>query len=193
MRDELPQGNFPSTPILNNMIIDLVSSETSSCTKNELSIKRSKSHKYPSINYTTLKQLPIVKDFTNPLAASIESKRLWWVSNWLEGQKVIEMLPCKPNLSSRLWKAIAFSSYVDLQEFAYRNMKAIAKSHHEEILLQASDGGYITIQKRMMYNKFNDIAEWLMAFGSYMEAVLIIYEERESELNFYCNHISNFA
>ncbi|CAG8557405.1 1507_t:CDS:2 [Gigaspora margarita] len=73
MRDELPQGNFLSTPILNNMIIELVSSETSSCTKNGLSIKRSKSHKYPSINYTTLKQLPIVKDFTNPLAVSIET------------------------------------------------------------------------------------------------------------------------
>ncbi|KAF0388488.1 hypothetical protein F8M41_011019 [Gigaspora margarita] len=35
MRDELLQGNFISTPILNNMIINLVSSKTSSCIKND--------------------------------------------------------------------------------------------------------------------------------------------------------------
>ncbi|CAG8819774.1 38692_t:CDS:2, partial [Gigaspora margarita] len=29
MRNELPQGNYPSTPILNSMIIDLVPAEMS--------------------------------------------------------------------------------------------------------------------------------------------------------------------
>lgn len=192
-RNDLPQGNYPPTPILNSMIIDSAPLETSTSTRDELSITRNKARKYLSINYTTLKQLPVVKDFMNQLAASIESKRLWWVSNWSEGQKVIEMLPCKLNLTSRLWKAIAFGAYVDIQEFGHKNMRANAKFYHEEILLQASEGGYITIRKRPAYNKFNDIADWLMAFSSYMEAILIIYEERESELNFYRNHISNLC
>lgn len=76
MRNELPQGNYPSTPILNSMIIDTVPAKTSIGVKDELSIIRNKARKYPSISYAMLKQLPVVNDFTNSPAASIESKRL---------------------------------------------------------------------------------------------------------------------
>ncbi|RIB03676.1 hypothetical protein C2G38_2049074 [Gigaspora rosea] len=142
---------------------------------------------------TLVDKLPVVQGFTNPIAASIESKRLWWVSNWTEGNKVIEMLTGKLNLTTSLWKSIAVGAYVELQEFAYKNMKASAKFHYEELPLQTSEGGYQTIRKRPTYNKFSDISEWILAFRSYSEAVLIIYEDREQELNFYCDHINNLC
>lgn len=88
---------------------------------------------------------------------------------------------------------ITFGAYVNIQEFAYRNMRANAKLHYDDILLQASDRGYITIRKHTLYSKFNDIAKWLIAFGSYMKAILIIYYKREAELNVYRNHISNLC
>lgn len=175
---------------MSDMVIDPIPPKNA---KNELSVTRNKAHKYPSINYTTLKQLPVVQGFTNPLAANIESKRLWWVANWTEGNKVIEMLSGKPNLTTRLWKSIAFSAYIELQEFAYKNMKASAKFHHEELPLQTSEEGYLTIRKRLTYNRFNDISEWILAFRSCAEAVLIIYKDREQELNFYCDHIKNLC
>ncbi|CAG8663531.1 7207_t:CDS:2, partial [Dentiscutata heterogama] len=92
-------------------------------TNSEPIIAKNKAQKYLSINYSTLKQLPTVQGFANPLAASIKT----------------------------------FGSYIELTEFAYKNIKASAKYHHNDLPLQASEGGYIAIGKQPTYNKFNDI------------------------------------
>ncbi|CAG8829496.1 28323_t:CDS:1, partial [Dentiscutata erythropus] len=80
-RDDIPQGNYPPTPLLNNMIINAGLPDTTRCTNNEPLITKNKARKYQLIDYSSLKQLPTVQGFTNPIAASIESKRLWWISN----------------------------------------------------------------------------------------------------------------
>ncbi|RIB18008.1 hypothetical protein C2G38_2037259 [Gigaspora rosea] len=108
-------------------------------------------------------------------------------------QKALEMLPNKPNLPPRLWKAIAIRNYVDLAEFRYKSLKANMKYNDEDHSLQTSEGGVIAIRKRSHPQKFTDIAEWLLAFRAYMEAILIIYDLREQELNAYRDHINTLC
>lgn len=91
--------------------------------------------------------------------AETESIRLWWVLNWNEDQKAIEMLACKPNLTSQVWKSIAFGAYIDLQEFFHINIKANVKYLSENTPLQVSKGGYISIWKQNIHRKFYDISE----------------------------------
>ncbi|CAG8833861.1 20945_t:CDS:1, partial [Cetraspora pellucida] len=80
-----------------------------------------------------------------------------------------------------------------LQEFAYKNLKTNIKFHQDETLLQMVEWGLISVRKRNTYSKFSDISEWLLAFRSYMEAILIMYKDREHELNFYHDHISTLC
>ncbi|RIB11592.1 hypothetical protein C2G38_2042541 [Gigaspora rosea] len=44
-------------------------------------------------------------------------------------------------------------------------------------------GKTIAIRKRNHTTRFTDIAEWLLVFKAYVEAILIIYESREQELS----------
>ncbi|CAG8582878.1 3784_t:CDS:1, partial [Dentiscutata heterogama] len=108
-KDELHQGNYPPTPIFNNILTNAtpmqIMNDLSNLQDNENqkqpnkpSLSKKGGHKFPAINYSTVKQMPVVEGFSNPLATKIESIRLWWVTNWTEGQKIIEMLAQKPNL-----------------------------------------------------------------------------------------------
>ncbi|CAG8614911.1 16084_t:CDS:2 [Dentiscutata heterogama] len=108
VRENIPQGNYPPTSLLNNMIVNAGLSDATICTNGEPIIAKNKARKYLSINYSTLKQLPTVQG---------------------------------------LWKSIAFGSYIELTEFAYKNIKESAKYHHDDLPLQASEGGYIAIRK----------------------------------------------
>ncbi|CAG8761907.1 5310_t:CDS:2, partial [Cetraspora pellucida] len=76
-------------------------------------------------------------------------------------------------------------NYVDLHKFAYANLKTSLKNNDEEQTLQTSEGGIIAVRKRNCILRFNNISEWLPAFRTYMEAVLIIYDIREQEFNAY--------
>ncbi|RIB19563.1 hypothetical protein C2G38_2306651 [Gigaspora rosea] len=79
------------------------------------------SRKYPSFDYAKFKNLCEVQGFSNPFAARTESIQFWWVTNWTEGQKLIKTLPYKPNISSKLWKAIAFRSNREHEFNSYWN------------------------------------------------------------------------
>ncbi|RIB26426.1 hypothetical protein C2G38_2138292 [Gigaspora rosea] len=205
MEKSLPQqSNCPLTPILNNLIISTAKqpNEKSTASSNEAqgmflpnkAIKvKAFTRTYPSLDYSDLANLPLVYGFQNNQAASVEQIRLWWVLNWNEGQKIIEMLPNKPNLLSRLWKAIAIGFYVDLNEFGYRNLKANLKNNDDEQTLHTTEGGIIAIRKRSHPQKFTNIAEWLLAFKSYMDSVLIIYPMREQEFNTYRDNINTLC
>ncbi|CAG8828653.1 13767_t:CDS:2, partial [Dentiscutata erythropus] len=105
-KDDILQGNYPPTPLLNNMIINTGSPVATIHINNESPVTKNKIQKYSSINYSTLKQLPTVQGFTNPLAANSET----------------------------------LEAYIELPEFAYKNIKASAKYHHNDIPLQASEG-----------------------------------------------------
>ncbi|CAG8465336.1 7618_t:CDS:2, partial [Dentiscutata heterogama] len=74
-------------------------------------------------------------------------------------------------------------SFFNLQDFAYKNIVNNVKYEDENTVLQISESGTISIKKRTRNTAFRDISEWLMAFKAYMEAVLILYENREQELN----------
>ncbi|RIB26433.1 hypothetical protein C2G38_2030222 [Gigaspora rosea] len=54
-------------------------------------------NKYPLFEYNG-NDLPLVTGFSNYYATNVESIRLWWILNWSEGQKALEMLLTKPNL-----------------------------------------------------------------------------------------------
>ncbi|CAG8458972.1 22447_t:CDS:2 [Cetraspora pellucida] len=196
------QGNCPLTPILNNLLInsrDTITQDKAHITTqptpqtNSMICLKSTHRKYPSIEYTDIENLPPVQGFNNPQAALIERIRLWWILNWHEGQKAIEMILNKPNLPIRLWKAIAFGSYADLHEFTHKNIKLFLKNNDEDQTLTTAEEGTIAIRKRNQSHKFNNISEWLLAFKSYMDAVLIIFDTREQELNTYRDHINSLC
>lgn len=172
------------------------SSDTQSNNKQESdgSIKyKITTRKFPAIDYTVFKQLLAVQGMNNPKAIETERIRVWWVMNWTEAQKLIKMLPQKPNLTNRVWKALAFGSFINLQEFAYKNMVDIVKYMDEDTVLQTSENGIISVKKRPRNNTFQIISEWLLAFKSYMDAVLILYENREQELNTYRDYINELC
>lgn len=103
------------------------------------------------------------------------------------------MLACKPNLTSQVWKSIAFGAYIDLQEFFHINIKANVKYLSENTPLQVSKGGYISIWKQNIHRKFYDISEQILVFRSYIEAILILCSNRKQVLNYYHNHISTMC
>ncbi|RIB15551.1 hypothetical protein C2G38_2092905 [Gigaspora rosea] len=149
--------------------------------------------KFPAIDNMAFKQLPVSQGLNNPKAKETERIRAWWVMNWTEGQKLIEMLPCKPSLTNRVWKALVFGSFINLQEFAYKNMVDNVKYMEEDTVLQTADNGVISVKKCPRNNTFQNISEWLLAFKSYMDAVLILYENCEQELNTYRDHINELC
>ncbi|CAG8550249.1 6858_t:CDS:2 [Cetraspora pellucida] len=65
-----------------------------------------------------------------------------------QDQKSIEILSTKPSLSTYLWKTIEVSNYIDLNEFAYTNLKTSLKNNVDKQILQTSEGGIITIYKQ---------------------------------------------
>ncbi|CAG8543328.1 36617_t:CDS:2 [Gigaspora margarita] len=73
------KGNYPPTPILNKLIIE---ADPAALSK--------------------IKQLSVVQGLSNPRAIETECIHLWWVSNWNEGQKLIETLPQKPSLMNKI-------------------------------------------------------------------------------------------
>lgn len=106
---------------------------------------------------------------------------------------MIEMLPQKPSLTNKVWKSLAFGSFINLQEFSHKNIIDNVRHMGEETVLQASDGGAISIKKRSRGSGFQNISEWLLAFKAYMDAVLILYENQEQELNAYRDHINELC
>ncbi|RIB19852.1 hypothetical protein C2G38_2180738 [Gigaspora rosea] len=121
------QGNCPLTHLLNNLILNTATTQTSMDTSRHtipfraINMLKTKitTRKYPSFEYSEI-DLPPVSSFSNNHAEEVESIRMWWILNWSEGQKALEMLPNKPNLPLRLWKAIAIRNYIDLAEFGYK-------------------------------------------------------------------------
>ncbi|RIB06409.1 hypothetical protein C2G38_2046808 [Gigaspora rosea] len=118
------EGNYPPTPIINNLIMKAVQKhraakkqESSEAVKYKITTR-----KFPAFDYSAFKQLPAIQGMNNPRAIETERIRAWWITNWAEGQKLIKMLPQKPNLTNRIWKALALGSFVNLHEFAYKNM-----------------------------------------------------------------------
>ncbi|CAG8816372.1 22778_t:CDS:1 [Gigaspora margarita] len=100
------------------------------------------------------------------------------------------MLLQKPSLTNKMWKSLACGSFINLQKFSYKNMINNVKCIGEDTLLQSSDSGIISIKKCPRNSTFQNISEWLLAFKAYMNAVLILYENREQKLNIYRNHIN---
>ncbi|CAG8718013.1 14255_t:CDS:1 [Cetraspora pellucida] len=165
-------GNYPPTPTLNNLIMatSRVSLQPQSpiVTANQalpasastkLPVLKSTSRKYPSINYAQFNHMHEIQSFSNPHAARTESIRIWWVTNWQEGKQIIESLPHKPNISTKLWKVIAFGSYINLQEFSYKNLLITIKETEKEPVLQSAEGGSISIKRRSRHAAFLDISE----------------------------------
>ncbi|CAG8643192.1 1999_t:CDS:2 [Dentiscutata erythropus] len=69
----------------------------------------------------------------------------------------------------------------------------ILKNNEEDHTLLTTESGTITLRKYNWSQKFTDIAEWLLAFKSYMKAILVIYNIREQELNTYRDYISTLC
>ncbi|RIB30469.1 hypothetical protein C2G38_2152619 [Gigaspora rosea] len=110
-----------------------------------------------------------------------------------EGQKMLETLPQKPSLSNKLWKMVAFSTFVNLQEFMQKSLMDSAKDMNDDTALEMSEGGAIYIKKRKRTMGFENISEWLLVFKAYMNTVLIIYENRKQELNSCKDHINELC
>ncbi|RIB21639.1 hypothetical protein C2G38_2034210 [Gigaspora rosea] len=89
--------------------------------------------------------------------------------------------------------AIAIGNYVDLAEFEYKSLKANMKYNDKDHSLQTSKNRVIAIRKRSRPQKFTDISLWLLTFRAYMEAILIIYDLKEQELNAYQDHINTLC
>ncbi|RIB16279.1 hypothetical protein C2G38_2143173 [Gigaspora rosea] len=143
------EGNYPPTPTINSLIMK-ASSETQDNNKqeNDGPVKyKITTRKFSVINYTAFKQLPAVQGLNNPKARETERIRAWWVMNWAEGQKLIEMLPYKPSLTNRVWKVLALGTFINLQEFAYKNMVDNVKYMEEDMVLQTAENGVISVKK----------------------------------------------
>ncbi|RIB30244.1 hypothetical protein C2G38_2153110 [Gigaspora rosea] len=144
------EGNYPPKPTINNLIMK-ASSEAQDKDKQEddgLIKYKITTRKFPAIDYTAFKQLPVIQGLSNPKAIETERIRAWWVMNWAEGQRLIEMLPRKPSLTNRVWKALALGSFINLQEFAYKNMVDNVKYMDEDTVLQTAENGVISVKKR---------------------------------------------
>ncbi|CAG8529143.1 2180_t:CDS:2 [Cetraspora pellucida] len=90
-------------------------------------------------------------------------------------------------------ETIAFGLYTNLQEFSYTNLLDNIKKAKDEPTLQSTEGGTISVKRWSQHTVFNDISEWLLAFKAYMDTVLVIYENREQELNTYRDHINELC
>ncbi|CAG8562293.1 21425_t:CDS:2, partial [Cetraspora pellucida] len=192
---ETTQGNYPPTPTMNNLILQLNSKNQGRKVVNdsEETSYKTTNRKFPSLTYISKEKMYAIQGFYNQTAIETEQIRLWWVMNWSEGQKRIEMLPKKPNLPNKTWKAIALGMFVDLQEFVHKNLVNNVKQMNEDSTLQTLDGGILTIKKRRQNATFENILEWLLAFKAYIDAVLIIYDNQELELNTYRDHINELC
>ncbi|RIB18964.1 hypothetical protein C2G38_2036468 [Gigaspora rosea] len=128
-------GNYPPTPVLNELImraleVTLQDQDITTTTapaqltmlSTNLHLIKVISQKYLFFDYTKFKNICEVQGFSNPYAARTESIQFWCVTNWAEGQKLIETLPYKLNISAKLWKTIAFGSYMNLQDFTYKSL-----------------------------------------------------------------------
>lgn len=67
------------------------------------------------------------------------------------------------------------------------------KAMNEDMVLQTLEGGVVTIKKWEQSTVIKNLSDWLIVFNAYMDAVLIIYGNRESELNTYWNHINELC
>ncbi|CAG8819898.1 567_t:CDS:2, partial [Cetraspora pellucida] len=166
------QGNYPLSSVINNLIIRTnLKSQNNGTTMNAgVTTYKVTARKFPTINYSIIKNMPTIQGFLNPKAAETERIRSWWVMNWKKGQKMIEMIPQKPTVTYKLWKALAFGSFVNLHEFIHKNLIDSAKEMNDDTTLETSD-----------------------AFKAYMDAVLMLYENREQELNTYRDHINELC
>ncbi|RIB25153.1 hypothetical protein C2G38_2278093 [Gigaspora rosea] len=113
--------------------------------------------------------------------------------NWTKGQNMIEMIPQKPSLCNKLWKAVSLSAFVNLHKFMQKSLIDNAKEMNNDIALELADGSAIYIRKQKCTAAFKNISEWLLAFKAYIDAVLIIYEHHEQELNIYRDHINELC
>ncbi|CAG8477865.1 33960_t:CDS:2 [Gigaspora margarita] len=122
------EGNYPLTPILNKLIIEADPAAISSERQEKSGVVRYKvtSRKFLALDYAEIKQLSVVKKLSNPRAIETEGIHLWWVSNWNEGQKLIETLPQKPSLTNKMWKLLAFGirqrDYIDKEALTYQHV-----------------------------------------------------------------------
>ncbi|CAG8822120.1 13210_t:CDS:2, partial [Gigaspora rosea] len=80
-----------------------------------------------------------IQGMTNKEAIITEQIRRWWVLNWNEVQKIIELSLLKPSLSNKTWKSIAFSSFINLQNFVYKNIVDNIKYKSEDTVWQISE------------------------------------------------------
>ncbi|CAG8775402.1 13072_t:CDS:2 [Gigaspora margarita] len=127
------EGNCPPTPIINSLIMK-ASSDIQGNNKQESdgSIKyKITTRKFPAIDYTAFKQLPAVQGMNNPKAIETERIRVWWVMNWTEGQKLVKMLPQKPSLTNRVWKALAFEKDAKMNMAREHKIPVVTESAHK--------------------------------------------------------------
>ncbi|RIB18715.1 hypothetical protein C2G38_2036657 [Gigaspora rosea] len=139
------EGNFPSTPIINSLITRINSEDfqTGEAELDDIKSVRYKftSRRFPALSYLSLKPLSDVQGITNKEAIITKQIRRWWVLNWNEGRKIIKLLPLKPRLSTKTWKSIAFSSFINLQDFVYKNIVDNVKYESEDTIWQTSESG----------------------------------------------------
>ncbi|RIB25384.1 hypothetical protein C2G38_2165987 [Gigaspora rosea] len=106
---------------------------------------------------------------------------------------MIKIIPQKPSLGNKLWKTVALSAFMNLHKFMQKSLIDNAKEMNDDMALEMANGSTIYIRKQKHSAVFENILEWLLAFKAYMDAVLIIYENREQELNTYRDHINKLC
>ncbi|RIB27817.1 hypothetical protein C2G38_2159543 [Gigaspora rosea] len=82
------------------------------------------SRKFPTIDYSEIKQMPSVQGLSNQKAIETKQIRLWWI-----------------------WKSLAFGLLTNIQEFSHKNMIDNVKHMSEDTILQTTDGSAISIGK----------------------------------------------
>ncbi|CAG8684688.1 7051_t:CDS:2, partial [Cetraspora pellucida] len=170
--NRLQEGNYPSTLIINSLLarINPEYVQLREVELDEVKLVKYKltNRKFPVLSYMSLKPLS-------------------------DGQKIIELLPIKPSLPNKTWKLLAFGSFINFQDFAYKNIVNSMKYESKDTVLQTSKSGAISTKKRTRSTSFKDISEWLMAFKAYIESVLMLYKNHEQELNAYCDYINELC
>ncbi|CAG8771150.1 12712_t:CDS:2 [Cetraspora pellucida] len=163
------QGNYPPFPVINNLIMsaNLENQNNEMISNVGVITYKVTARRFPAINYSIIKNMPTVQGFSNPKAVETEHIQSWW--------------------------ALAFGSFMNLHEFIYKNLIDSAKEMNDDTTLETSEGGMISIKKQKCNTTFGNISEWLLAFKAYMDAVLMLYENHEQELNTYRDHINELC
>jgi len=113
-------------------------------------------------------------------AAITEKVRIMWTTGWEQGFVNLQLQPNIPYHSKAIWKAIALSSYIELEHFLSDTME----DRSEETRAIISEEGTVQIEKKSNW-KITKGLQWMDAFTNYTRAVTTIYFFRSGEMQEY--------